>query len=95
MAREDAIKVEGLVTEVLPNGTYHVRLANGHGLVGFVPGKARETVRLAPGDKVSLELQAVIMGVQLPSEGKAHRSGGVRKKAVSHDVKSVFLRIDS
>ncbi len=58
MARDDAIKVEGLVTEVLPNGTYHVSLANGHGLVGFVPGKGRETVRLAPGDKVSLELSA-------------------------------------
>ncbi len=58
MAREDAIKIEGIVVEALPNRTYRVSLANGHRLLGFVPGKARERVILAPGDKVSLELSA-------------------------------------
>ncbi len=58
MARDDAFKVEGVVDEALPNGTYRVRLPNGHRLLGFVPGKARESVRLAPGDRVSLELSA-------------------------------------
>lgn len=58
MARDDAFKVEGVVDEVLPNGTYCVRLANGHRLIGFVPGKARESVRLAAGDSVRLELSA-------------------------------------
>jgi translation initiation factor IF-1 len=36
---------------------YRVELANGHRLLAFVPGKARLSfARLAPGDKVRLEL---------------------------------------
>ncbi|MGH7967680.1 MAG: translation initiation factor IF-1 [Limisphaerales bacterium] len=43
--------------EALPNKTYWVELANGHRLLGFVPGKARLTAaRFAPGDKVNLVL---------------------------------------
>ncbi len=57
MAREDAIKVEGAVVEVLPNRTCRVELANGHRLVAYLTGKARLSfARLAPGDKVTLEL---------------------------------------
>jgi len=57
MAREDAIKVEGLVVEALPNKTYRVELANGHRVLAFVAGKARMSfLRLAPGEKVLLEM---------------------------------------
>lgn len=57
MAREGAIQVEGAVIEVLPNRTYRVELVNGHRLLAFVTGKARLSFdRLAPGDKVRLEL---------------------------------------
>jgi translation initiation factor IF-1 len=57
MAREGAIKAEGVVVEVLPNTVYRVELINGHRLLAFVAGKARLSfVRLAPGDKVKLEL---------------------------------------
>ncbi len=57
MAREDAIKIEGLVVEVLPNRTCRVQLANGHRVLGFMTGKARLNFqRLAPGDRVWLEL---------------------------------------
>jgi translation initiation factor IF-1 len=57
VAREDAIKVEGAVVEVLANGTCRVELANGHRLVAYVAGKARLSfARLAPGDRVMLEL---------------------------------------
>ena len=57
MAREGAIEVEGAVVEVLPNKMYRVELANGHRLLAFVPGKARLSfARMAPGDKVRLEL---------------------------------------
>ena len=49
MPRADAIEVEGVVVEVLPNKTYRVELSNGHRVVGFVPGKARlRFVRLGP-----------------------------------------------
>ncbi len=57
MARADAIRVQGVVVETLPNKTYRVELANGHRLLAYVTGKARLSfVRLAPGNKVKLEL---------------------------------------
>jgi translation initiation factor IF-1 len=57
MAGTDAFQVEGVVTEALPNGTYRVQLANGHRLLGFVAGKARQNVvRLVAGDKVKMRL---------------------------------------
>lgn len=53
----DAFKVEGLILEALPNGTYRVELANGHRLLGFVAGKARQAMaRFAPGNRVRLQL---------------------------------------
>ena len=57
MAREGAIKVEGVVVEILPNRMYRVELANGHRLLAYVAGKARLSfARLMPGDRVRLEL---------------------------------------
>lgn len=57
MAGENAIEVEGVVVEALPNRTYRVELSNGHRLLAFVAGKARLSFRaLAPGDKVNLKL---------------------------------------
>ena len=57
MSRTDAIEVEGLVVEVLPNKTYRVELANGHRLLGFVTGQARLNLpRIEIGNKVKLEL---------------------------------------
>lgn len=57
MPRADAIEVEGVVVEALPNKTYRVELPNGHRLLGFVPGRARLSfVRFAPGEKVKLEV---------------------------------------
>ena len=57
MARADAIEVEGIVVEALPNRTYRVELANGHRLLAFVAGRAKlRHARFAPGQKVRLEL---------------------------------------
>ena len=84
MAREDAIQVEGIVAEVLPNRTYRVELANGHRLVAFLPGKTRSSfVRLAPGDRVRLELspydlsegRVVVADQQLSQEYESSRIG--------------------
>jgi len=55
MAREGAFEVEGVIVDVLKNGTYRVELANGHRPLGFVAGKTR-SLSLAAGDKVWLEL---------------------------------------
>ncbi len=57
MSREDAIKVEGTVAEVLPNNVFRVTLANGHRILAHVSGKMRlHFVRLTPGDKVTVEM---------------------------------------
>lgn len=56
MSGEAAFKVEGVIIEVLPNRTYRIELANGHRLLGFVAGKARQNFAASPGDKVRLKL---------------------------------------
>ena len=57
MPRTDAIKVEGLVVEVLSDRTYRIELANGHRLLGFVAGRARLNLpRIEIGNKVMLEV---------------------------------------
>ena len=57
MAGEGAIEVEGAIVEVLPNKMYRVELANRHRVLAHLAGQARlGFVRLAPGDKVRLEM---------------------------------------
>jgi translation initiation factor IF-1 len=57
VAREDSIKVEGKVIEVLPNTLFRVELANGHKLLAHTSGKVRlNFVKIAPGDVVTVEM---------------------------------------
>lgn len=57
MAREDAIEVEGIVIEPLPNAMFRVELENGHKVLAHISGKMRmHYIRILPGDRVKLEL---------------------------------------
>ena len=57
MPKEDAITMEGLVTETLPNTTYRVKLENGHVVIAHISGKMRKNyIRILTGDKVTVEL---------------------------------------
>jgi len=57
MAREDAIKAEGKIVEVLPNTLYRVELRNGHRLVAHVSGKRRlQFERMTLGDLVTVQM---------------------------------------
>ncbi len=57
MAKEEAIEVEGRVTEALPNATFRVELQNGHSVLAHVSGKIRmHFIKILPGDRVLLEL---------------------------------------
>lgn len=57
MAKDDMIEVEGVVTEALPNTTFHVDIGNGHIILAHISGKLRMNfIRILPGDKVTLEL---------------------------------------
>ena len=57
MAKEEAIEVEGVVIETLPNAMFRVELNNGHRVLGHISGKMRmHFIRILPGDKVVVEL---------------------------------------
>ncbi len=55
--QEKAIKVQGTVTEKLPNGVFRVELEGGHEVLAHVSGKMRmRFIRIMAGDKVTLEV---------------------------------------
>jgi len=57
MVRKEAIEVEGVVTEALPNASFRVELPNGHLVLAYVSGKIRlNFIRVLPGDRVLVEL---------------------------------------
>lgn len=57
MAKQDAITMEGTVTEALPNAMFRVELENQHLVLAHVSGKMRmHFIRILPGDKVTVEL---------------------------------------
>lgn len=57
MAKEDALEVQGVVIETLPNATFRVELKNGHRVLGHISGKMRKNfIRILPGDTVQVEL---------------------------------------
>lgn len=55
--KEDAIVLEGTVTEQLPSAMFRVELENGHQILAYLSGKMRlNRIRILPGDKVQVEL---------------------------------------
>ena len=55
--KEDAIELEGTVTEPLPNAMFRVELENGVSVLCSISGKIRMNyIRILPGDKVTVEL---------------------------------------
>jgi translation initiation factor IF-1 len=58
MSKEDAIEVQAVVLETLPNANFKVELENnGHQVMAYISGKMRKHfIRILPGDKVLVEL---------------------------------------
>ena len=55
--KEEAIEVEGIVKEALPNTMFKVELGNGHTILAHMSGKMRKYyIRIVPGDKVKVAL---------------------------------------
>lgn len=53
----DAIAVDGVVQEALPNAQFTVKLENGHEVLGHLGGRMRKNyIRVLPGDRVVVEL---------------------------------------
>lgn len=63
MTQEDALRVEGTVTDALPNAMFVVRLSNGSLVTAHVSGRLRMGfARLLPGDRVQVELSPYDLG---------------------------------
>lgn len=57
MAKEDTIKVEGVVEELLPNMHFRVSLQNGLKVIAHLCGKMRmKNIRVLVGDMVTVEM---------------------------------------
>jgi len=57
MAGKDTIEMQGVVTEVLPNTVFRVKLENDHVITAHISGKMRKNyIRILNGDKVTVEL---------------------------------------
>lgn len=57
MAKEEAIPMEGTVSEALANTQFRVSLDNGHSVLAHVAGRMRKHfIRIVPGDRVKVEV---------------------------------------
>jgi translation initiation factor IF-1 len=55
--KEDLIEFEGTVTELLPGGTFRIKLINEHMIIGHIAGKIRKNrIRILVGDRVKIEM---------------------------------------
>jgi translation initiation factor IF-1 len=57
LAKEELVELEGVVSEVLPNTSFRVTLANGTDVIAYASGKMRKhRIRILAGDRVTLEM---------------------------------------
>lgn len=58
MPKEETLEFPGVVTELLPNATFRVRLdENNHELIAHTAGKMRKNrIRVLAGDRVQVEM---------------------------------------
>ncbi len=57
MPKDQAIEVDAVVTEALPNANFRVKMENGHEVLAHASGKMRKFfIRILPGDRVKVEL---------------------------------------
>ena len=55
--KEEALELEGTITDVLPSTTFRVALENGHDVMATLCGKMRRfRIRVLQGDRVKVEL---------------------------------------
>ncbi|MBL8658530.1 MAG: translation initiation factor IF-1 [Rhodospirillales bacterium] len=57
MAKEEVLEFNGVVTELLPNAMFRVKLENNHEILAHTAGKMRKNrIRVLAGDRVSVEI---------------------------------------
>ncbi len=57
MAKEELLEFSGVVTEILPNAMFRVKLDNDHEVLTHTSGKMRKNrIRVLSGDRVNVEM---------------------------------------
>ncbi len=57
MAKQGPIKVDGVITETLPNATFRVKLDSGHEILAHISGKMRmHYIKILVGDRMTVEM---------------------------------------
>ena len=57
MAKEELLEFPGVVTELLTNATFKVKLENDHEIIAHTAGKMRKNrIRVLAGDQVTVEM---------------------------------------
>ncbi|NCU71041.1 MAG: translation initiation factor IF-1 [Candidatus Fonsibacter lacus] len=57
MTKEEMLEFKGLVTELLPNAMFRVKLENNHEVLAHTAGKMRKNrIRVLAGDEVMVEV---------------------------------------
>lgn len=57
MPKEELLEFEGVITEVLPEARFRVRLINDHELIAYTAGRMKKNrIRTLTGDKVTVEV---------------------------------------
>ena len=57
MAKQDLLEFKGIVTELLPNAMFRVKLENNHEVLAHTAGKLRKNrIRVLTGDNVMVEV---------------------------------------
>lgn len=57
MSKQDAIKMKGFVTEILPNALFRVKLENNFVIISHISGRMRKNnIKVLVGDTVDIEM---------------------------------------
>jgi translation initiation factor IF-1 len=57
MSKEDLLELQGLVTEVLPNNTFRVKIETGNDIICYTNGRLRQNkIKIIMGDNVKVEM---------------------------------------
>jgi translation initiation factor IF-1 len=57
VAKQGPIKLDGVITETLPNATFRVKLDNGVEILAHISGKMRmHYIKILVGDRVTVEM---------------------------------------
>ena len=57
MAKEDLIEFSGVITELLANAMFRVKLENGQMIIAYTSGRMRKNrIRILIGDRVTVEM---------------------------------------